>query len=614
MKKQDVFLEEAVLDDLAEDFDLLEMPLSKTVFKLVIFSVIVIAATVAVRLFFLGIIKNDFYQARAVANASQAIAIEAERGGIFDRFENPLVKNQPVFRLNLILAELLKESQRRKTIQAIKNILSIDSEQIESLLDSVNLENADSVALPVNLSEEEAKKIKNLNLDSLRVTNSFEREYVEPQIFSHLIGYTGLANEEDLKNDFSLNDIVGKNGLEKYYDKELRGKNGKIIYYRNTKGEIIDNKFLNDAQPGYSIKTTIDSDLQTFFYNQLKNKLNEAGSLNGVGIALNPKNGEILSLISLPGFDSNNINDRTLNSPGKPFFNRAISGLYAPGSTIKPLVALAALKENVIQPKDKIFSAGYLEIPNPYYPDQPSRFLDWKPHGWVDLYSALARSSNVYFYEVGGGFGEQKGLGIEKLKEYWQKFGFNEKTGIDLPNEANGFLPSPEQKKNGDLWRIGDTYNVSIGQGDLLTTPIEVISYIAGIANDGKIYRPFIVKNIIDSSNGNLIRQNEPQLIKDNSDFSVYLPEIQKGMADVVNKDYGTAYLLSDLPMKVAGKTGTAQIKQNTEINAFFIGYAPLDDPQIAILVLVEEAKEGSSNAVPVAKEIFKWYYENRIK
>ena len=243
MEKQDVFLEEAVLDDLAEDFDLLEMPLSKTVFKLVIFSVIVIAATVAARLFFLGIVKNDFYQARAVANASQAIAIEAERGGIFDRFGNPLVKNQPVFRLNLILAELLKESQRRKTIQAIKNILSIDAEQIESLLDSVNLENADSVALPVNLNEEEAKKIKNLNLDSLRVTNSFEREYVEPQIFSHLIGYTGLANEEDLKNDFSLNDIIGKNGLEKYYDKELRGKNGKIIYYRNTKGEIIDNKF-----------------------------------------------------------------------------------------------------------------------------------------------------------------------------------------------------------------------------------------------------------------------------------------------------------------------------------------------------------------------------------
>src|SRR3989344_2532886 len=560
MEKQDVFLEEAVLDDLAEDFDLLEMPLSKTVFKLVIFSVIVIAATVAARLFFLGIVKNDFYQARAVANASQAIAIEAERGGIFDRFGNPLVKNQPVFRLNLILAELLKESQRRKTIQAIKNILSIDSEQIESLLDSVNLENADSVALPVNLSEEEAKKIKNLNLDSLRVTNSFEREYVEQQIFSHLIGYTGLANEEDLKNDFSLNDIVGKNGLEKYYDKELRGKNGKIIYYRNTKGKIIDNKFLNDAKPGYSVKTTIDSDLQIFFYNQLKNKLNEAGSLNGVGIALNPKNGEILSLISLPGFDSNNISDKILNNPSKPFFNRAISGLYAPGSTIKPLVALAALKENIIRPKDKIFSAGYLEIPNPYYPDQPSRFLDWKPHGWVDLYSALARSSNVYFYEVGGGFGEQKGLGIEKLKEYWQKFGFNEKTGIDLPNEANGFLPSPEQKKNGDLWR-----------------------------------------------------QNEPQLIKDNSDLSAYLPEIQKGMADVVNKDYGTAYLLSDLPMKVAGKTGTAQIKQNTEINAFFIGYAPLDDPQIAILVLVEEAKEGSSNAVPVAKEIFKWYYENRL-
>lgn len=611
-KKQDVFLEEAVLDDIAKDFDLLEMPLSRAVFKLVIFSAIVIAAIVTTRIFFLGIVKNDFYQARAIANAGQTITVEAERGGIFDRFGNPLVKNQPVFRLNLILAELLKESQRRKTIQAIKDILNIDVEQMENLLNSVNLENSDSVALPVDLSKEEAEKIKNLNLNSLRVANSFEREYIEPQIFSHLTGYTGLANKEDLEKGFSLNDIAGKSGLEKYYDKELRGKDGKIIYYRNAKAEIIDNKFLNDAQPGYSIKTTIDSELQAFFYNQLKNKLSEAGSLNGVGIALNPKNGEVLSLISLPGFDSNNISDKILNSPGKPFFNRAISGLYAPGSTIKPLVALAALKENIVKPKDKIFSAGYLEIPNPYYPDQPSRFLDWKPHGWVDLYSALARSSNVYFYEIGGGFEEQKGLGIEKLKEYWQKFGFSEKTGIDLPGEANGFLPDPEQKKNNDLWRIGDTYNVSIGQGDLLTTPIEIIAYIAGIANNGKIYRPSIMKNIVDS-NGDLIRQNEPQLIKDLSDLSAYIPEVQKGMADVVNKNYGTAYLLSDLPFKVAGKTGTAQIKQNTEINAFFIGYAPLDDPQIAILVLVEEAKEGSSNAVPIAKEVFKWYYENRL-
>lgn len=608
-KKQDVFLEEAVLDDLAKDFDLLEMPLSKAVFKLVIFSVIVIAAIVIARLVFLGIIKNDFYQARAIANAGQIITIEAERGEIFDRFGNSLTGNKPVFRLNLILAELLKESQRQKTVQAIKDILNIDGEQIESMLDSVNLENADSVVLPFSLSEKEAEKIKNLNFNSLRIINSFKREYIEPQIFSHIIGYTGLSNKEDLKNGFSHNDIHGKSGLEKYYDKEIRGENGKIIYYRNAKAQIIDNKFLNDARSGYSIETTIDSELQIFFYNQFKNK----SILNGVGIALNPKNGEILSLMSLPGFDNNNINDKILNNPSKPFFNRAINGLYAPGSTIKPLVALAALKENIIKPKDKIFSAGYIEIPNPYHPEQPSRFLDWKPHGWVDLYSAIARSSNVYFYEIGGGFGDRKGLGIEKLKEYWQKFGFNEKTGIDLPGEINGFLPDPEQKKNGDLWRIGDTYNVSIGQGDLLVTPIEIIAYIAGIANDGKIYRPFIMKNIIDS-NGNLIRQNEPQLIKDNSEFSAYIPEIKKGMNDVANKDYGTAYLLNDLPIKVAGKTGTAQIKQNTKINAFFAGYAPLDNPQIAILVLIEEAKEGSPNAVPIAKEIFKWYYENRIK
>jgi penicillin-binding protein 2 len=313
-------------------------------------------------------------------------------------------------------------------------------------------------------------------------------------------------------------------------------------------------------------------------------------------------------------------------------FNRAISGAYTPGSAIKPMVALAALKENIIDPKKQILSTGYIEIPNPYDPEKPSRFLDWKAHGWVDLRSALARSSNVYFYEIGGGFEGLKGLGVNKLKEYWQRFLLGAKTGIDLPSESSGFLPDPEEKeeRTGQIWRIGDTYNVSIGQGDLLLTPIQLINFIASIANGGKIYRPRLVSCAThDNSNNPNLHPNDSNR-SDNSDTGLYhsdcgllmdysewqkeIKEVQKGMEDAVEKYYGTANLLSFLPMSAAGKTGSAQVANNTRTNAFFVGYAPAENPEIAILVLMENAREGSLNAVPIAKDVLEWYYYNRIQ
>ena len=291
-----------------------------------------------------------------------------------------------------------------------------------------------------------------------------------------------------------------------------------------------------------------------------------------------------------------------------------MSGVYTPGSTVKPMVALAALNEHVIDPKKQIFSAGYIEIPNPYFPDKPSRFLDWKAHGWVDLRSAIARSSNVYFYEVGGGFENIKGLGVDKLKEYWQKFGFGEKTGIDLDSESVGFLPDPEEKeiRTKDIWRLGDTYNVSIGQGDFQVTPIQLINYISAFANDGKYFKPFVLKKVT-GEDGAVLEERQPENVRDFSDLSSYLKEVQEGMKDAVRQPYGTAHLLAELSVSVAGKTGSSQVENNTRTNAFFVAYAPADNPQIAILVLIENAKEGSLNAVPIGKDVIDWYYWNRL-
>ncbi|MBI2514817.1 hypothetical protein HYV91_01345 [Candidatus Wolfebacteria bacterium] len=517
---------------------------------------------------------------------------------------------------------------------------------IEDTFRKIDLEKQNALIVARELAVPQVIKIRNLKLEGVQIEDDFKRQYPKGEIFSHAIGYVGAVRESDRNRnaDLSLNDTVGKAGLEAYYDKEIRGEDGEIVNYRNAKGEVIDKKTVKAPVPGYDLYSTIDAELEEYFYNRLQERLNLLGGRSGVGIALNPQNGEVLALVSLPSFDNNKIAEKDLIDPDHPFFNRAISGVYAPGSTIKPLMAAAGLEEKIVTPESEVFSRGYIEIPNPYNPDEPTRFLDWKPHGWVNLYSALARSSNVYFYALGGGlprneldlfkdFSNPKGLGIYKLKEYWQKFRLGELTGIDLPAENKGFLPDPESKEKSSrgIWRVGDTYNVSIGQGDLLITPIQLLNYIAAVANGGKFYKPFLVKKIA-ASDGKIIRENNPEMNYDGgAELSESLIEVRRGMMDGVRKSYGTSNLLADLPVRVAAKTGTSQVDFNTKTNAFFVGYAPTfaeatagkpaeatagkpaEAPQIAILVLIENSREGSLNAVPVAKEVIRWYYENRL-
>lgn len=630
MKKKDLFLEEAVLDDLAQGLDSLELPLNPRVFQLIGGAVFLITLLVFFRILSLGWWERDFWGGRALVNANQITTLRAERGVILDREGKPLTKNIPTFRLNIKIADLLKNlKQGEQELNTLESILDMPPNYIKDLVQEVNLEKQNSLTIARRLDVNQVIKIKNLNLPGIQIENDFERQYPNAETFSHFIGFVGPASKSDLANKpfLNFNDVVGKTGIEAYYDKELRGEDGEVVSYRNAKGELVGEKLRKNPIAGYELYSTIDSGFQSYFYGRLKEGLNFVGSRSGVGIALNPQNGEVLALVSLPSFDNNKISPEELANPYKPFFNRAVSGAYPPGSTIKPLVALAALKEGVVSREEEIFSRGYIEVPNPYNPDQPSRFVDWKPHGWVNLYSAIARSSNVYFYALGGGLpkneygifkgvGEIKGLGILRLKDYWQKFGLGEKTGIDLPSENKGFLPDPDtkEKNTGEIWRIGDTYNVSIGQGDLLTTPIELVNYIAAIGNGGKIYRPFIVKKIV-SEDGATVKEVNPQLIKDYSgDVASYIKEVQRGMIDAVSKPYGTSYLLSDLPVSVAAKTGTAQVESKAKLDAIFVGYAPSDNPQIAILVLIENAREGSLNAVPVAKDVLGWYYYNRIK
>ncbi len=553
----------------------------------------------------LGIIYGDFYASRASANADKESVIPAYRGAITDRFGNELVRNVPSFKASVDASELYRggnAASAEETLAKIARILGADPEVLRRTVREADLETTVKVSVAQNLSQEQVIDLKALGSSAVLLEDDYRREYADPFVFSHIVGY---AKDSDVRGS-----LKGKVGLEAQYDILLRGQDGLRISYRDAKGNVLQEKKAREARAGAPLTTTIDGEFQRYFHTRFKEGLDSLGKTAGVGMAMDPKTGEILALISLPSFD-NNDPAAYLGGAGKPLFNRAISGVYSPGSTIKPLVALAALHEGLITPDFTVYSPGYLELPNPYDAKKPNRFLDWQKQGLVNLYSALARSSNVFFYVIGGGctqsackgYGVSKGLGITKLKGYWQKFMLDKKTGVDIPSEAVGFLPdsTEKEKRTGTPWRIGDTYNVSIGQGDLGVTPLRLISFFASIANGGVLMRPHF----------SLHAQQE--VLQDYSSWKDELVAVRQGLRDVVAKPYGTASALYALPYKTSGKTGSAQTHNNTKTNAFFVGYGPTDDPKIVVLIIVEDAKTGSMNAVPIGRDVLDWYYTNRL-
>ncbi|TSA46465.1 penicillin-binding protein 2 [bacterium] len=617
MPSPDLNLED-ILTDRAVEEDFLEIPLTDRVFKIFLTIATIIIVLIFAQLLNLAAVNGDFYARRAVANMSDVKIESAPRGIISDRFGNKLVENNQAFNVFLVPKSLPKTSGERLAIIAnAAEILNLDQGEILKQLEERDWSMSDRLILKTDLSHDELVSVAAANLPGVEIDPSFKRSENIPLKFSHVIGYTGLVNKSDLSGNSNLgiDDQIGRSGLEAFYDDYLRGVNGEKMILTNAQGKTENERVIKQSVLGDDIKTFIDRDLQSYLYDRLSGALRELGRDVGVGIVMNPQNGEVLSLVNIPSFDVNHIGNYLTNK-NQPLFNRAVSGIYNPGSTIKPLVATGALVEGILDPNHEIYSPGYLDVPNPYDPENPSRFLDWRPQGWVNLYSAIARSSNVYFYSVGGGFGDQKGLGIERLKKWWQKFGLDEKTNIDLVGEDTGFLPDPvwKEKTKGEPWRLGDTFNVSIGQGDFSVTPIELLNYIGAIANGGKFYEPRIM-NEIKNARGDTVLKSEPSLLRDlSNEIGSVLGDVRRGMRDGVTETYGTSYLLHDLPITVAAKTGSAQVSNNTKTNAFFVGYAPFDNPEIAVLILVENAREGSLNVVPVARDIFLWYYNNRIK
>lgn len=419
--------------------------------------------------------------------------------------------------------------------------------------------------------------------------------------FLHLIGY---AKSEG-----------GMSGLEANYEEVLRGNPGKSIEEVDAKGKIISAGIGESAQAGRNLLTSIDKDLQIKLTEIIKSVADERGFNGGVGIVIDVKTGEILAMASVPEFDpnllstGNKIEQETLsalvNNPKKPFINRAVSGLYPPGSIVKPAVALGALNEKIIDPSKQILSTGSISIPNPYFPDKPSIFPDWKALGWVDMRSALAYSSDVYFYEIGGGFQDQKGLGAFNIKKYYSLFGYGEPTGIDLQGEKAGFIPDPNNHKIERVWTVGDTYHMSIGQGEVLVTPMQMAVYAAALASDGVLHYPHIVQAIVDKDKKVVERlpysPKKTDLLP--SEFFKVVKEGMRGSAT-----YGTASGLSGLPIKVAAKTGTAEIGDTGRVHSWSIGFFPYEEPRLAYVLLMENGSVTNLvGATYAASQMLTW-------
>lgn len=624
MAREPLNLEDILTDRVVED-DLLEVPVTDRLFRRLLLVASVLALAVGVRVGYVAIALHEPLSARALANMSDSEVDMAPRGIIYDRRGEPLVKNVPSVQVVLAPRYLpAGADERRATLSRLAAILGRDPEELFASVAKKNWNVTDELVLAANPSQDVLVAVSSAQLPGVSVVPSFKRELINPLAFSSLVGYVGLANDEDLRADgrLSANDTLGRAGLEASYDADLRGVNGERVTLRNARGEVAGERAPRAAAAGSDLRTFIDGEFQAYLYGRLSSALSDLGRTSGAAIALDPRSGEVLALVSVPGYDTGRIASY-LADPEKPLFNRAVSGVYSPGSTIKPLVATGALRDGVVAPDTKIFSSGKLELPNPYTPDKPSVFPDWKAHGWVDVRSALARSSNVYFYEVGGGFESQRGLGIAALKRWWQAFLLDKPTGIDLTEEAAGFLPDPDwfERTFGRQWRIGDTYHVSIGQGDLQVTPIALLNYIAAIANGGVWYKPRIVDSVETPSGesgsaagaGGASRGG-PVVLKDSqAELGGAMSIVREGMKDGVREPYGTSYALHDLPMSAGGKTGTAQVENNQKTNAFFVGFAPADKPELALLLLVENSREGSMNTTPVARDAFMWYYEHRM-
>lgn len=560
---------------------------------------------------YLQVIKGESFRERAEYNRVDNFVLPAPRGIIYDKNRVQLVENISSTDLVFDPRTLPTRENESHLLDRLTQLFpDIAPETIHEALERTRTIKQETLIAKA-IDHDTVLKIEQEQADipGVKLVSSLVRKYPFKEVFAHVLGYTSPVTSEELSKDDSLIaiDATGKQGIEQEYDTALRGQHG--ITYTEVTASGKQKTALGEKPvvAGQDITLTIDSELQQFAYGLLsdrdaKSKEKGGESARGAIIVMNPKTGSVLSLVSYPSFDPNIFSQPSLRvkaqnvfqDPLHPLFNRAVDGTYPSGSIIKPFLAASALQEGIITPQTTVLSTGAITV-------GPWRFADWKAggHGITDVKKALAESVNTFFYMVAGGLDSKAGLGVNKSISYLREFGWDEKTGIDLPSEAAGFLPSPEWKLKtiGQPWYIGDTYHLGIGQGNVLVTPIQIAAATGAIANTNVWYSPHLTEGTAKQHSISI----KPEHIR----------VVQEGMRQAVTS--GSARVLDSLAVPVAGKTGTAQIGGTEKTHAWFSSFGPYNNPEFVVLVLLEEGGDGDKEAVPVAKEVWQWIIEHYV-
>ncbi len=566
--------------------------------RIAYYIVLAVFVILIMRLWQIQILQGREYKEIDKQNRIRILTIPASRGVIFDRNGVPLVKNIPTFDLTVRREDLNKSPEDLKRLGLL---IGMKVEYLKSRIERDHLQPFMPLVIKKDISFKEVAKIeaKKSDIPGVQVNVVEGREYVFGTSTAHLLGYIGV--EEKMTSPVVSEPFVGKAGIEKVYNTVLSGIPGKKIIEVNAAGDIIRTVRIYRPIRGQDINLTIDINLQLEADRVMKGK-------SGAIVAMNPRNGEILALYSAPSFDPNlfsrGISEREwkglLSDPRRPLINRAIQSTYAPGSTFKIVTAIAALEEGIITGQTRYYCSGGIYLGR--------LFRCWKSegHGSVDLYKAIVESCDVYFYEIG------KRMDINTLAQYAFDLGLGKKTGIELEGESMGIVPTTEWKKTaiGEEWYKGETLNTAIGQGYLSVTPLQMARLVSAIVNGGRLYRPYLIKK----PENNL----EPEsILKIKQE---YLKMIRDALVGVVEEEKGTGYLARSDIVSIGGKTGTTQVigvdedikevPRQYRDHAWFVAYAPVNDPEIVVVVFVEHGGHGSTGAAPIAKRIIETYFE----
>ncbi|MDD5013320.1 MAG: penicillin-binding protein 2 [Candidatus Pacebacteria bacterium] len=600
IETDDIFLD-ALVKKRDRSYETMETALSQRNFQLIkIFFSLGILFLMSFSFYF-QIIQHDYFAEKSKKNNFVFKDVDAQRGIIYDRNMNQLVSNAQSFDLicninNFSEDEIIKERE----ISEIAKIIEMPIDDLKKIIE----EKANKKEFVVFYDLEKEKvivlKARANDFSGFSISKNQKREYVDANNFSHIIGYV------------SRNDENGEAGIEEYYNNDLKEIEGVIEKERDVYGNVLNEEMIKSPESGNNVILNIDMALQKKTAEVLNSVIKDTDAKSGTVVAMNPNTGEILTMITLPSYD-NNIFSRNLSKeeynnllkdPNVSFLNRAISGEYAIGSTIKPVIAAAALKEGIITPEKSIYCEGGILLGDGTIKN------DWKAHGYVDLNKAIAESCDVYFYTIGGGYGNIKGLGINNIVEYLELFGLGKKTGIDLSGEISGFIPTPEWKKEktGISWYPGDTYNISIGQGYLKATPLQLAIFTSAIANGGKIVKPQIVKSIV-RGDGSVIKEFSPEIIAEDIIDENVLGDVRTAMKETIVSPDGTAHSLSYYNFTSAGKTGTAETSTRKSYHSLMIAFAPYENPEIVVSAIIENVAYEKLFINVIVRQVLDYYF-----